>query len=66
MARYHQSVHIRYSLLTQIPQQRLNEIVSDLQLRHTDLSNEFDTPHWTVKEANLISVFHRNSIPLPF
>ena len=66
MARYHQSVHIRYSLLTQIPQQRRNEIVSDLQLRHTDLSNEFDTPHWTVKEANLISVFHRNSIPLPF
>ncbi|MCI6087142.1 MAG: hypothetical protein MR711_13035 [Selenomonas sp.] len=61
-----QSVKISYSLIFDIQQQQLNQIVSDLQIRHSDLSNEFDTPHWTVKEANLLSVFHRNNIPCLF
>ncbi len=49
-----------------ISQQRLNQIVSDLHIQHADLSNEFDTPHWTVKEVSLRSVFQRNNIDIPF
>jgi hypothetical protein len=36
-----------------LPQQRLNEIASDLELDCASLRNELDQQHWTIKEVNL-------------
>jgi hypothetical protein len=39
-----------------LPQQRLNELATELHLQEAALCNELDAPHWAIKEVNLCAV----------
>jgi hypothetical protein len=46
-------IRIAFQHMHYLPQQRLNEIASDLELNCASLRNELDQQHWTIKEVNL-------------
>lgn len=50
----HQLV-ISYFILCDVPQQILNEMAKELDLKQAAEYNELNDPHWTIKRANLIA-----------
>lgn len=57
----HQIV-ISYFILCDVPQQILNEMANELDLRQAAEYNELNDPHWTIKRANLIELLKSRGI----
>lgn len=47
-------IKIEYMPLTAIPQQRINEMLDELDLLGTESFNELNRTHWAVKNVNLV------------
>lgn len=47
-------IKIEYVPLTEIPQQRINDLLEELDLSGNDKFNELNRTHWAVKNVNLI------------
>lgn len=62
-----EAVKITYHMISPIKQNDLINLMPDLKIKSTELKNEFDETHWTVKSVNIFSVFDtRNINYLPF
>ncbi|HAT1172117.1 MULTISPECIES: hypothetical protein [Corynebacterium] len=47
-------IKIEYTPLTEIPQQRINELLEELDLSGNDKFNELNRTHWAVKNVDLV------------
>ena len=47
-------IKINYYKLSSVPQQKLNEMVIDLDIQYASSFNEFDKTHWAIKEVDLV------------
>lgn len=55
-------IKIYYQTIHELPQKRLNELLSELSLYGTTEYNELNKTHWAIKEIDLISVLHASNI----
>ena len=55
-------VKVRYQALNEIPQQKLNELESEIGLQFCTAVNELDCPHWAAKNVNIVEVLKANGI----
>lgn len=53
---------ISYFILSDVPQQVLNEMATELDLKRAAQYNELNDPHWTIKKANLIALLKSRGI----
>ena len=49
-------IQLRYQLMQQIPQEQLNMLVEELQLKAAPERNELDEVHWAIKKVNLLQI----------
>jgi hypothetical protein len=59
-------IHLQQSCT--IPQQRLNEMAAQLDIKCAAMTNELNITHWAIKRVNLVEVLKSAgfSIPAPF
>ena len=51
-------------LPSSIPQNVLNESLVELDIKGNNVINEFDNPHWAIKNVNIVEVLKEKGIPL--
>ena len=57
-------IQISPHVIYQLPQQRLNEALFELDLYGSSSCNEFNQPHWTIKQVDLIAKLIGMGFPL--
>lgn len=55
-------IKVRYQALNEIPQQKLNELETEIGLQYCTAINELDSPHWAAKNVNIVEVLKANGI----
>ena len=54
-----ETIEISYIIYNVIPQQKLNEMVDELDIKKANEHNEFNRTHWTIKRKNIISALRK-------
>jgi hypothetical protein len=49
-------IRLYFHTIYQIPQQRLNEMIFELSIKHSSAFNELNNTYWSIKRADLLAV----------
>lgn len=57
-------IQVYFQILTQIAQQRLNELSTELGFNNRYFTNELNRTHWTIKRIDLVETLHDAYLPV--